>query len=85
MNVENVTSKLKNTKTSFNQTPVKFSYFLKNILPPVISSKANCCFATGTIPDQLKSAVVTIIFKKVAGKIYQFIDLLPIYPFYQNN
>ena len=60
----NVISKLKNTKTGFNQLPVKFYKSLKNILSPVISSIANCCFATGTFPEQLKSAVVTPIFKK---------------------
>ena len=60
----NVISKLKNTRADFNELPVKFYKSLKNILSPVISSIANCCFATGTFPEQLKSAVVTPIFKK---------------------
>ena len=60
----NVTSQLKRTKTDFNQMPVKFYKSLKNILSPVTSLIANCCFATGTFPEQLKSAVVTRIFKK---------------------
>ena len=59
----NVISNLKNTKTGFNHIPVKFYKSLKNILTAVISSIVNGCFATGTFPEQFKSAVVTTILK----------------------
>ena len=80
---KNVIRKLKNTKTGFNQLPVKFYKSLKNILSPVISSITNGCLATGMSPQQLKLAVATPIFKKGDRKKYQILNHLPIYPFYQ--
>ena len=59
-----VFSKLKNTTTGFNQLIVKCYNSLKNILSPVTSLIANCCFAIRTYSEQLKSAVVTPILKK---------------------
>ena len=63
----NLISKLKNTKTGFNQLRVKFYKTFENILSPIISSFTNFCFSTGTFPQLLKSVIATHIFKKYNG------------------
>ena len=59
----------KNTKTDTNTLPVKIPSFYADVFSPAVSNLTNECFNNRVVPESLKIAPITPVFKKGDAKL----------------